>query len=45
LVGVYRHLNDNFKIGAGYNFTNFSDELTSLNYNARGVFVNALGKF
>jgi hypothetical protein len=45
LIGIYRHLNDNFKIGIGYNFTNFSDDLTNLNYNNRGVFVNALGKF
>jgi hypothetical protein len=45
LVGVYRHVNDNFKIGVGYNFSGFSDDLTNLNYNNRGVFVNALGKF
>ena len=32
LVGVYRHINDNFKIGAGYNFTDFTDDLTNLNY-------------
>jgi hypothetical protein len=45
LIGVYKHLNDNFKIGAGYNFTDYSDDLTNLNYNNKGVFVNAIGKF
>ncbi len=45
LVGVYRHLGDNFKVGVGYNFTKFSDDLTNLSSNNRGVFVNAIGKF
>jgi len=27
----------------GYNFTNFSDELTDLKYNHKGVFVNLIG--
>ena len=45
LIGVYRHLGDNFKVGVGYNFTEFSDDLTNLSSNNRGVFVNAVGKF
>ena len=45
LVGVYRHVNENIKMGVGYNFTDFSDDLTHLNYDRRGVFVNALAKF
>jgi hypothetical protein len=45
LVGVYRHLGDNFKLGVGYNFTDFSDDLTNLSSKNRGVFVNAVGKF
>jgi hypothetical protein len=45
LVGVYRHMNDNFKFGVGYNFTEFSDDLANLRQNNRGVFVNAIGKF
>ena len=45
LVGVYRHMSDNFKVGVGYNFTKFSDDLTNLSSNNRGVFVNAIGKF
>lgn len=45
LVGVYRHLNNNVKIGAGYNFTNFSDDLTDLSYRSQGPFVNIISKF
>jgi hypothetical protein len=32
-------------VGVGYNFTDFSDDLTDLSYRSRGVFVNLLGKF
>ena len=45
LIGVYKHLNQNFKVGAGYNFTDFSDDLTDLDYDSEGVFINAIGKF
>jgi hypothetical protein len=45
LIGVYRHLGDNFKLGVGYNFTDFSDDLTNLSTKNKGVFVNAIGKF
>ncbi len=45
LVGLYRHITDNVKIGAGYNFTNFSDDLTDQSYRSRGWFVNAITKF
>ncbi len=45
LIAVYRHLGDNFKFGVGYNFTNFTDDLTNLSSNNKGVFVNAIGKF
>jgi len=45
LVGVYRHLNDHLKIGIGYNFTNFSDDLTDLSYRSQGSFVNFTSKF
>jgi hypothetical protein len=45
LIGIYRHINDNFKMGAGYNFTSFSDDLTNQRLNNRGVFVNAIAKF
>jgi hypothetical protein len=45
LLGVYRHMGDNFKFGVGYNFTKFSDDLTNLSNRNQGVFVNAIGKF
>ncbi len=45
LVGVYRYLNKHVKVGVGYNFTDFSDNLTDLSYNNRGVFLNVLSTF
>lgn len=45
LVAVYRHLNEHLKLGAGYNFTNYSDDLTDLSYRSRGWFVNAVAKY
>jgi flagellar motor protein MotB len=44
LFALYRHLGDNVKIGAGYNFTDFSDDLTDLSYDSHGVFINIIGK-
>jgi len=44
LFGIYRHLDSYFKLGAGYNFTNFSDDLTDLSYTHHGIFVNLVGK-
>lgn len=43
LVGVYRYLGEHLKIGAGYNFTDFSDDLTDLGYDHQGAFVNVIG--
>ena len=40
---IYHHISKNLKAGVGYNFTNFSDELTDLKYNHRGIFVNLIG--
>ncbi|MCK7513745.1 MAG: hypothetical protein MZV70_63515 [Desulfobacterales bacterium] len=45
LLGVYRHVDRHFKIGVGYNFTDFSDDLTDLSYRSRGWFVNVLGTY
>ena len=45
LIGIYRHITDNFKIGAGYNFTDFSDNLTDLSYRSQGWFINAIASF
>jgi flagellar motor protein MotB len=43
LVVVSRRLNDHFKVGLGYNFTDFSDDLTDLSFDHRGVFLNMTG--
>jgi len=43
LVTLYRYLGDNVKVGLGYNFTDFSDDLTDLDYDQRGVFLNLVG--
>lgn len=45
LAAVYRHFGDNFKVGVGYNFGSFSDDLRDLTKNDHGIFINAVGKF
>lgn len=45
LVGVDRRIGDNFKVGLGYNFTSFSDDLTDLEYDHRGWFLNLAGYY
>ncbi|MGH9889671.1 MAG: OmpA family protein, partial [bacterium] len=40
LIGVYRYVGDHMKVGVGYNFTDFSDDLTDLSYNNHGFFIN-----
>jgi len=45
LTAIYRHLGDNFKLGLGYNFGRFSDDLRDQTYDDRGFFVNFIGKF
>ncbi len=42
LAAFYRRISKNLKAGVGYNFTDFSDDLTDLNYNHRGVFFNII---
>lgn len=44
LVAIHRHLGEHFKLGVGYNFTEFSDDLTHYDYDAEGWFVNLVGK-
>ena len=44
-AAVYRHFGDNLKLGVGYNFADFSDDLTDVTYDNQGVFVNVIGKF
>ncbi|HEX6571358.1 MAG TPA: hypothetical protein VF055_05010, partial [Steroidobacteraceae bacterium] len=43
LVGVYRSMGQHLKLGVGYNFTDFSDDLTDLSYDHQGAFFNVVG--
>jgi len=45
LTALYRHVGDNLKVGVGYNFGSFSDDLRDLTLNDRGWFLNVVGKF
>jgi hypothetical protein len=45
LTALYRHVGDNFKVGVGYNFGYFSDDLRDLTLDDEGVFLNVVGKF
>ncbi|HKB60103.1 MAG TPA: OmpA family protein [Gallionellaceae bacterium] len=44
LVTLYRDVGNYVKLGVGYNFTDFSDDLTNLGYTYHGVFLNLVGK-
>ncbi len=45
LVGVDRHISENFRIGLGYNFTSFSDNLTIIDFDQKGWFLNINGTY
>lgn len=45
LGAAYRHINNNAKIGIGYNFGSFSDDLSDLERDDHGLFVNLTAKF
>jgi len=42
LVAVYRHLGKHVKAGLGYNFTNFSEDLTDMSFKSHGIFMNVV---
>jgi hypothetical protein len=44
LLALYRQINDNMKVGIGYNFGRFSDDLRDQTYDDGGVFINLVGK-
>jgi len=44
LLAFYRHVKKNIKFGFGYNFTDFSDDLTDLDYDSEGFFINFVAK-
>ena len=43
LTAIYRHLGKHVKAGLGYNFTNFSEDLTDMSFKSHGVFMNVVG--
>lgn len=45
MAAVYRHINDNVKVGVGYEWGSVSDDETDLDYDGQGVFLNIVGKF
>jgi flagellar motor protein MotB len=45
LVGIYRHLGNHIKVCVGYNFSDFSDDLTQLDYKHQGLFINLIAKY
>jgi hypothetical protein len=45
LAAVYYSVNDNARIGLGYNFSGFSDDLRDLRKDHQGVFLNLIAKY
>ena len=45
LVGVDRDIGRNFRVGVGFNFTEFSDDLTDFDYDHKGWFLNLVGTY
>ena len=43
LLTVSRYVGEHVKVGLGYNFADFSDDLTDLNYDHKGFFLNLTG--
>lgn len=43
LVALYRRAGNYVKVGVGYNFTDFSEDLTDLSFEHRGAFFNIVG--
>ena len=45
LLGVYRDMGDNLRLGGGYAWGGVSDDLRSIEKNREGLFINLIGKF
>lgn len=45
LLGVDRAVGENLKLGIGFNFTDFADDLTYLDYDKYGWFLNIVGQY
>ena len=44
LLGIDFQLGDHASLGLGYNFTDFNDRLTNLDYDSKGWFLNLTGR-
>ena len=45
LIGLDRDIGRSFRVGLGYNFTDFSDDLTNFDYDHKGWFLNVVGSY
>ncbi|MFD1218194.1 hypothetical protein [Microbulbifer celer] len=45
LLGVDRDVSDHFRVGVGYNFSDFSDDLTDYDYDHKGWYLNFVGYY
>ena len=45
MISVDRHIGKNMKIGIGYNFTDFDDDLSNTSGSSKGWFINLVGKY
>ena len=45
LAGVDKQITPNFRMGVGYNFTDFSDDLRHTDYRFKGWYLNAVGVY
>ena len=45
LAAAYRHFGNKLEVGVGYNFGDYSDDLTDLTRDDKGVFLNVIAKF
>jgi lipopolysaccharide assembly outer membrane protein LptD (OstA) len=45
VAALYRQIGPNFRLGLGYNFGDFSDDLAHISHDNHGVFVNLVGSF
>jgi len=45
MISVDRHIGKNLKVGIGYNFTDFDDDLRNQSGSSEGWFINLVGKY
>ena len=45
MTALYRHFGKDLKLGVGYNFTDYSTDLTDQSYTTHGIFVNMLAMY